>query len=291
MDINTNPIARAARQLSMIAAVLLLSCTNHTAETDTGLTAISIGNLQVGTQPTTRTLDPAPWADGDLLTVLATPNALTNTYRYTAEGTWVQHLAAAYYLDDVLDPATTFHATKGTEALVIDQATPQAYHQADYIAGAVDLDVPNRQFVTPAAAPLTHQHVDVVLTITQGDGWATADDFTTTLSTADIKLYTADGTAISPYRAGATRPGEVSMRGIIPLTNLPAAGATIATLNLPGETAQQIAYTLTDPTATVGPGTRLNIGATYHNHRALTGITINVTGWMPYDEPELPAKE
>lgn len=290
MDINTNPIARAARQLSIIAAALLLSCTNDTAETDTGLTAISIGNLQVGTQPTTRTLDPAPWADGDLLTVLATPNTLANTYRYTA-GTWAQHLAAAYYLDDVLDPGTTFHATKGTEALVIDQTTPQAYHDADYIAGAVNLDLVNRQFVTPAAAPLTHQHVDVVLTITQGDGWATADDFANTLSTADIKLYTADGTAISPYRA-ATSPGLVApMRSIIPLTNLPAAGATLATLTLPGETVQQIAYTLTDPTATVAAGTRLNIGAIYHNQRALAGITITVTGWTPYDEPGLPGKD
>jgi len=77
------------------------------------------------------------------------------------------------------------------------------------------------------------------------------------------------------------------VRAIIPVASLPAEGATLATIALGSETPQPITYTLTPGSPTPAAGTRLNITAQYHNHRALTGITINVTGWTDKDMPPL----
>jgi|GEM_PF-4732100 len=176
-----NITTRTARQLSIvncplsiiIAALLLSACTNDT-DTTHGMTSIGIGEIEIASTaiPTsTRTFPSTPFT----LAITATNGTVTKTNTY-ASGSWAPDVTT-YYLEDVLDPAYTFQATTGTPTLVTNQSTEALYHAADYIAGPVDLDIPGRKFVTPATAPLTHRHVDVVLTLTQGTGWSSSQAF------------------------------------------------------------------------------------------------------------------
>lgn len=265
------------KNITPVAMLLMIcaACTNEPMESTAGRTPITIGQIEIEAEAAiSRSTSRA--MTNRTLTVTASPQALVNTYT-NAAGSWT-NTTTAYYMEDVTNttPPTTFQATTGTTTLCTDQSSETLFHAADYIAGPVQLDVAAKQFVTAPATPLTHQHVNVLLTLTQGTGWSSNEAFLAAIAAADIKL-----TTIKPYRTAATA------QAIIPLANLPAQGATIATITMGSETPQPITYTLAAGTTTPAPGTRINITAQYNNQRAMTGITITVTGWTDKDMPPM----
>lgn len=281
------------------AIVAMTACAGSSEELETGnqpednKTPITVGKLTVAgdvlpssrggaqrAEGSTRTV--GNWGDtydpfnqGDELTV--TKAATSVIYQYQADGTWnIKEGETPFYKEDFADN-DVFTAAKGTEDLVEDQSTLADYRSADHITG--NLQLSGNQFINKTDETLTHQHVDVVVTITPAAGSTHWDgkDFVTHMQATTVTFHTKNETAIKPFCATIT-PQAVTYRAVMPAASMPTAGTEkIVTITAPKDQTLEVKYTLENG-ATPEAGKRLTITIDYDNKRTLTA-KATVTPW------------
>lgn len=184
------------------AALLMMACSNDTTD------KFPIDTLEMG-QTSILTKDGSlaatsdwTWQNNDQLT--ATANELESTYTYS-DGAWKGSndgfTKEAIGLNEII-------LSFGNSSLTTNQADAANYRKADYLTGKGTL---NHLTIN---GTLTHQHTDVVVTFTKGDGWATDTEFNNAIAAASFKI----NSNIIPFH------NEATFRAIIPPANVPGSG-------------------------------------------------------------------
>jgi len=210
----------------------------------------------------------------------------------------------ALYLEDFFDAAAGEAPEPGTSTLLAefgntditpDQSTAAHLHAADYIRGALTLDVPTKSLTS---ATMTHQHTQLILAITPGDGWDNDDDYT------DFLTHFATGTDGKPtyYIHTTTGGGEgdnvypqatlnsqlstLNLIAILPPASVPSnPGDALLTLTVPGSDGGTRILRLTgEEGITPQAGQSITITATYHKKGTFTGITTTLAQWEDVTE-------
>lgn len=242
------------------AALLMTACSDDTTDNFPSNT-LEMGQTSIVTKEgTPLAADAWTWKDGDVLT--ASANGLSSTYTYTT--TWNKGNNANFTKEAIgLNEITL---SFGNNSLTNDQATAANYRKADYLTGKGIL---NHLTIN---GTLTHQHTDVVVTFTKGDGWTSDKEFDDAIAAASFKI----NSNIIPFHDKAT------FRAVVPPANVPSSGAlgtltfgaTPAVLN--GRTAQ-VVYTHNYSAADL-TGTRLTVTVTL-NVDCSVSATIEFKLW------------
>jgi hypothetical protein len=236
-----------------IIILLTASCSNELAEKPyTGKVPVSIGEISTRSGGTSAWT----WQLNDRLT--ATANGQTADYTYGVGNKWTCNNN-----DFTLEALGTVAAngitlTFGTQALITDQTNPANYRAADYMTGTGSLD-----FLT-INGTLSHQYTDLVIEITEGNGWSTGQ-FASTMADVSglaVKVLNPNG-SVSAYHNAAT------FRAVIPPANLPkGTGVSLGTLTLGASNET--------PASLRGKTTSINYTNTY-NEADLKGKRLTLT--------------
>ena len=273
------------RKLILILATLALitACTGTGESPETGFpadgTPIEIGSITVA--PTTRVdiIDqPTAWQTGDAIAVTDPGNTNTATYTYSTATGWTQTSADPLYMEDYA-PGATFPAQHGTPGNLTDQSTKANYLGATHLAG--NLTLGGRTL----SGQMTHQKVDLVVTLKEGNGW-TGTQFKEAIASFKY-LTTTAGTEVTPYQAGNTFRAQLT-EGYVP-----APGDYLFILPLQGGSTGEAGeggflrgtYTL-PPGESLTSGQRLTLEITYHKSGELTSGNATVSDFT--DAPGLP---
>ena len=190
--------------LLFLITLLVISCSNETADNpDTGGSPLVIGEISTRSGGTAEWV----WQENDRLTVAA--NSLTAGYTRTSAGLWTS--GNPNFTKEALGivAANSIDLAFGTEGLTATQTSAAAYRLADRLTGTGSLD-----FLT-INGTMNHQYTDLVVTVTEGDGWS-AGQFTKTMTAASLALNTSNSTKVAAYH-----PEVATFRAVIPPANLP----------------------------------------------------------------------
>lgn len=192
-----------------IIILLTVSCSNELAEKSyTGEAPIGIGKISTYSGGGTSEW---AWLQNDRLTAVA--NGQTAIYtRSTGTGTGKWICNNSDFTLEALGtvPTGSISLTFGTQALSTDQTTDAGYRTADYMTGTGSLN-----FLT-IDGTLSHQYTDLVIKITEGNGWG-AGQFASTMADASgltVNVSNPSG-SVSAWHDAAT------FRAVIPPANLP----------------------------------------------------------------------
>lgn len=186
----------------LIILLLSTSCSNEIAEKiDTGGNTIRIGEIGTFANGAGEWV----WKTGDKLSVKV--NGSTAEYTYTAAGKW--SCGNTSFTKEAVGMVATngVSLSFGESKLVENQTAESDYRRADYMTGTGSLDV------ITISGNLTHQNTDIVIDITEGEGWngmfnsAMADVERLSIH----KTYAGGKYAIRTYRQGST-----TFRAILP---------------------------------------------------------------------------
>lgn len=150
------------------------------------------------------------WRENDVITATTSgSSSLTATYTYGSGGQWGEASNADFTIEKIGVDAITLEF--GSSTLTTDQSDAAKYRQADYLKGAGTISL------LTLGGTLGHQHCDLVLTITQGTGWASETEFNNAMADASCVFVAGSGTGITdltPLHSGNT------FRAILPPENM-----------------------------------------------------------------------
>ncbi|MDL2221874.1 hypothetical protein LJC35_04920 [Parabacteroides sp. OttesenSCG-928-N08] len=272
------------KQTSMaIATALLLLAACQSAEefppADND-SRITLGTISVAGQTTTRADNDGSdcWYPGDQLSVSDIGN-----YTRTPHGIWSS--SDAILVKEITNPNALYATTKGSSDAVLDQSDWQAYHNADYISGNLQLD--GSQLITPADAPLNHLHPDVVITIKADDSngaWGEGE-FAHHIRTAQITVHGTVGntpSSFTPWLASVTDEAA-TLRLIMPEGSIPSNGETLITITPADDSNPIIGKMGTLSTPTQGAQNE-RITVTFSNYRNQRSLGIGKTLVIPWTD-------
>lgn len=258
-------------KLLFLITLLAASCSNETAENpDIGDSPLAIGEISTRTDGVTEWI----WQENDQLTV--STNTLTAVYTRTAAGKWTS--GSSTFTKEALGivAANGISLAFGTEGLTSTQTSAATYRLADRLTGTGSLD-----FLT-INGTVEHQYIDLVITITEGDGWSTGQ-FTQTLTAASLALNTSNSVSTT---VAAYHPEAATFRAIIPPANLPR-GTKVSLGTLTMSSGSETPYFLQGKSALITytnnstdgdlKGKRLNLSVKMDlmlSDISITGITI-----------------
>lgn len=262
-------------KLPVIAVFLLSACTGDIPgeRPETG-TPIVLGEINIGSStPSTRvdiTEQSPGWQNGDILTVIA-PDGKNAIYRYFNTN-WTNSLGNILYLEDY-HPAANFTAgySKAPSDMFpyTNQSTREEYLAQTRIGGTLNLT--RREL----GGTLTHQNVDLIITITEGRGW-TGTQFAEAI--ASFKYLTNDGEEVTPFKQNATFRAQLSE------DKVPAPDERLFTVNNVKGT-----YTLNNG-GTLTNGKRLDIEIIYHASGELAVTRATVAEFIDTNLSGIPAE-
>lgn len=249
-------------KLSVIAVFLLSACTGDIPgeRPETG-TPIALGDISIGPSTTSARVDISEqnpgWENGDILTVTS-PDGRDALYRYF-NYKWSNSLGNVLYLEDY-HPADNF--TAGYSRAPSDmypytnQGTREDYLAQTRIGGTLNLTR------CELGGTLTHQNVDLIITLTRGRGW-TGNQFAEAI--ASFKYLTNDGREVTPFKQSSTFRAQLSE------DKVPVPGGRLFTVNNVKGT-----YLLNDG-GTLTNGKRLDIRIMYHatGELAISSATVS----------------
>lgn len=222
------------------AALLMTACSDETTDNFPSNT-LEMGQTSIVTKEgTPLAADEWKWQDGDELT--ASAGNLSSTYTYSNKWSTAANTNFTKEAIGLNEISLSF----GNSGLTTDQATEADYRKADYLTGKGIL---NHLTIN---GTLTHQHTDVVVIFTKGDGWGSDSEFNNAIAAASFKI----NPNIIPFHDNAT------FRAVVPPANVPS--GTLGTLtfgntNTPSVLQNRTAQvTYTKPVADL-TGTRLTV--------------------------------
>lgn len=191
----------------LIISLISASCTNEIAEkTDFGESIVRIGEISMPISGT----DEWEWKQSDQLSVNA--NGQTATYTYTTANKW-QTDNTNFTIEELgTVVANSVQLTFGTAGLTTAQSTESNYRLADYMTGTGSLNL------LTISGTLEHQYTDLVINITEGDGWGTGQFDKVMADAAGLQVKTTNPTnTIAAYHPAST----AIFRAIVPPASLP----------------------------------------------------------------------
>lgn len=285
---------KAIPTIAALATILLLqSCSSNDVEPNTGTLPITIGNIAVAgyteTGPT-RTDGLAPFYAGDKLELISTYPGyhIWGHYTYTPHGTWAPPTPVP--LVSNLEGSRDFSLRKAANATLYDQSTWEKYHNADELAGYVDLHPLTGLITNTSENPLRHTKADVVIVLTNNGGW-TLEDWEHHIRTARIVINATNTGESKPVEytpwLSSVTTNTATLRAFIPSAWVPQPGENIITITPAGSNPITGSYTMKPGSNPIVPNVfnqRLTITFDYAP-RHIQG-TAQIEPWESVGPPE-----